>query len=569
MKKLAVFALVCSSMGWAQLTQDEKLQDFQNLASLYAKQYAPFAWKEQLLGYNLFDLKPWIALINKSQDDLSFYEIMEQYVASLDDAHDEYNTPSDFVADLRFRIDIYDGKFLIDRIHREDLPADKFPFQVGDELVMVDNRTPDDHVKEFSSLVAFANPLSQRRYLAALVTERVQALVPRAEEVGDTASVVIRGQDGNLHTYTIPWVKSGTPLTQVGPVPLPQSIQKADAARKADGAASDTKSYLHPLRYRGASMLPANKRKFVLNFGGFNPIFTLPAGFVQRLGKDPSDFFFSGTYKSGTKTIGFIRLADFETGGSNNIFLSEPQFDTEIAYMEQNTDGLVFDIMRNPGGDGCFGEDLMSRLATQAFHGLSEQIRPQIFDVQFADQAVVDAQAAGVGWELAVLKDEQKQIDRAYYAERGMTPQIPVCGLSLKRAPNKDQNGKLAIYDKPVLLLTDEFSASAADFFAAFFQDAQRGKIFGMRTTGAGGSVLQIPYYPIVGFYSEGTASVTVGLGIRAHNVVTPDYPTAPYIENIGVRPDIQNDYMTKDNLLKQGQTFVTAFTKALLGMIK
>ena len=32
------------------------------------------------------------------------------------------------------------------------------------------------------------------------------------------------------------------------------------------------------------------------------------------------------------------------------------------------------------------------------------------------------------------------------------------------------------------------------------------------------------------------------------HVVQTPDFPPAPYIENIGVRPDIAMDYMTRDN---------------------
>src|SRR6266700_656958 len=100
--------MVSSAVSWAQLLPEQKIQDFQTLASLYAKQYAPFAWKEQLLGYNLFDVQPWIDKINNSTDDLGFYEIMEQYVASLEDAHSEYDTPSDFVADPGFRLDIYD-----------------------------------------------------------------------------------------------------------------------------------------------------------------------------------------------------------------------------------------------------------------------------------------------------------------------------------------------------------------------------------------------------------------------------------------------------------------------------
>jgi len=47
--------------------------------------------------------------------------------------------------------------------------------------------------------------------------------------------------------------------------------------------------------------------------------------------------------------------------------------------------------------------------------------------------------------------------------------------------------------------------------------------------------------------------------------VQTPDFPPAPYIENIGVRPDIPVDYMTRANLMGGGASFVQAFTDAIV----
>jgi len=38
--------------------------------------------------------------------------------------------------------------------------------------------------------------------------------------------------------------------------------------------------------------------------------------------------------------------------------------------------------------------------------------------------------------------------------------------------------------------------------------------------------------------------------------------------ENIGVWPDITNDYMTTSNLLNNGADFVNAFTKQIVSMI-
>ena len=47
--------------------------------------------------------------------------------------------------------------------------------------------------------------------------------------------------------------------------------------------------------------------------------------------------------------------------------------------------------------------------------------------------------------------------------------------------------------------------------------------------------------------------------------IYTDDFPPAPYIENIGVRPNITLDYMTRQNLLTGGSAFVAAFTQAVV----
>ena len=112
----------------AQLTQDQKIHDFENLAGNYAKRYAPYEWKKQLFGFDLFDLRPWLTRIRHSQDDLSFFEIMLEYVASLQDTHSQFSMPSSFVANLGFTVDIYDGRVMVDSINRTRLPLALYPF---------------------------------------------------------------------------------------------------------------------------------------------------------------------------------------------------------------------------------------------------------------------------------------------------------------------------------------------------------------------------------------------------------------------------------------------------------
>jgi hypothetical protein len=62
---------------------------------------------------------------------------------------------------------------------------------------------------------------------------------------------------------------------------------------------------------------------------------------------------------------------------------------------------------------------------------------------------------------------------------------------------------------------------------------------------------------------------VTESLMNRKNPIVTSDYPTAPYVENIGVRPEIVVDYMTAANLNQKGKPFVDAFVAAIVAQIQ
>ena len=120
-------------------------------------------------------------------------------------------------------------------------------------------------------------------------------------------------------------------------------------------------------------------------------------------------------------------------------------------------------------------------------------------------------------------------------------------------------------YKKPLMVLVDEMSASGADSFPATIQDNQRGPLFWWRTMGAGGSVEG----RWAGSYSQGYTTVTQSLMSRNQDVVTPDFPVTRYVENVGVRPDIEFDYMTRENLRRDGGVFVDAFLFAMYNHIQ
>jgi hypothetical protein len=238
-----------------------------------------------------------------------------------------------------------------------------------------------------------------------------------------------------------------------------------------------------------------------------------------------------------------------------------------MIFMKSNTDGLMVDVMRNPGGDGCYAEALLQDIIPFRFRGIGNQIRVTQDMLLGLSQEIDQADVFGFD-QLTVdqLNFILSEMQAAYKQNRGLTDPLPQCGTYFERDPATDSKGNSIAYTKPVLLLTDEFSTSAAELFSAIFQDSQRGPIFGWRTAGAGGSVGGAQ---LSGFYSESASTVTLSLLVRTQHVLTPDFPVTDYIENVGVRPDITLDYMTEDNLTNRGKAFVAGFTQAMLDLLQ
>jgi hypothetical protein len=547
---------------------DQKVSDFQALAGLYAKRYGPYEWKRDALGVDLFNIAPWLAQVQATKNDLDFYDVLSQYVASLNDAHDVYELPSTFQASLNFFVDIYDGKLLVDSINRTRLPAAEFGFVTGYELVSIDGQ---DAQKLLDGLLRYeiaANPRSTRRLAAQLLTLRPQYLMPHAADVPEISVVVFRRPDGNLETYRIPWAKSGLLLTNVGHYTTPASVSgksripHAHAPGEPAALPEDIPEYLQVLNRLQNCRLPD---KAVNGFGAQVPVFaaSLPSNFVLRQGKSYLDPFFSGTFSAGGHTIGFIRIPSY---APTNTTTALAAFQGEIAYFQANTEALVVDEMRNPGGSVSYLNAIVSYLMPTTWRSIPFELRATSEWVESISSAIVSAVALGAPqFYIDLLQAIKDEITAANSAMRGRTKPIPLDDVTILRSPAMDAKGNMIAYTKPLIVLVDEMSASGGDAFAATIQYNTRGPLLGWRTMGAGGNVEGWE----AGTYSLGYVTVTESLMNRKNDIVTAEYPPAPYVENIGVRPEIVVDYMTADNLNRQGKPFVDAFVAAILAQIQ
>jgi hypothetical protein len=566
-KHLLVTLTLVVSAAAQNLTPAQKEADFRYMASLISTYYAPVDWKKQLFNFDAMKLGPWLDRVAKTQTDLDFYEVEAEYLASLNDTHTWFELPSDYAAILGFTVDIYDGALLVESISRSVLPSRDYPFAAGDELVSIDGVDAQTVLEGFLKYYPQGNPRAARRMAAAGLTNRYQWLMPYVPDAGAKAAVVIKRQNGNSESYTIPWTTSGTKL-EVGPVPSPKSAGasalRARGKKTAIPSGSDP-DYMKPLNELRWSGVLDPERTGLIGYGSRSPIFVngLPSTFPRRLGSKSTDFFYSGTFKFLEFTIGYIRIPSYSPSSSATAL---QQLDTEIAYMNANTDGLIVDEMRNPGGNLCFGENVAQRLIPYPFRATGFETRPFWSRIVSFYNATVAAKAAGAPWEVVALYETvYKELVAANQEGRTVTNPIPICTYTLDRQPVTDANGSVAAYQKPLMFMIDDFSTSTADSVAGMIQDNQRGVLFGMRSNGAGGNNTSYD----AGVYSESYIGVTLALQSRKDWVGTVDYPTTKYIENVGVRPEVVEDYMTKNNLLKSGAPFIDSFLQHMAAYIR
>jgi hypothetical protein len=582
---------VTAAFAQEALTRDQRISDLTQLASQYAKNYGPYEWKRDVQGFDLMRLTPWLQRIAHS-DDLDFQEALIEYVASLNDAHDNIAFPTTFSAQLPLSVDIYDGKVLIDAINRTLLPQAQFPFVIGDEIVSFDGRPVMEVVQSFRKYAISANQRSTDRIAAARLVSRSQQIMPHIVELGDNATLGIKlAATGAIDTFTIRWIKNGIPILSQGPLPgpvrgngrmflstdgrdinagLPGAATAATASvfKMSEAGLNDDSlpEYMDPIR----PLLNVSVSKdyySVLNFGSRIPIYTLPAGFTDlnascatclvRPGEPLFYFFATFTTATGTR-VGFIRIPSMSPP-STTIALT--QLDRAIALFSTMTDALVVDVMRNPGGLVSFVEAVSQRLIPGPFNTIGFEIRSTgswlfSFAAQFLNARANPATPPAI---LANLEANFNEVLNAFNENRGRTGPV-----SLNSTGSLQLQGLATAYTKPIVMLTDEFSASGGDMLPAIFQSSKRGPTFGWRTMGAGGSV--------VGFsgpaFTESFFRITVSLMNRLEVITTPDFPPAPYVENIGVRPNIPLDYMTRNNLMTGGASFVQAFVQAVENLV-
>ena len=105
---------------------------------------------------------------------------------------------------------------------------------------------------------------------------------------------------------------------------------------------------------------------------------------------------------------------------------------------------------------------------------------------------------------------------------------------------------------------------STADMVPSYLQDSGRVVIFGYRTNGAGGNVVDIP---TIG-YSDFSTKQTESLAYRPKAIMSPNGIMTHYIENVGVIPDIEYN-ITEDDFLYGYEGYKIAIENTIKTMLE
>jgi hypothetical protein len=248
--------------------------------------------------------------------------------------------------------------------------------------------------------------------------------------------------------------------------------------------------------------------------------------------------------------FGYVRIFTFMHPEAD-AFVAE--FQRLIQLLPQN--GLVIDVRGNGGGNILACERLLQLLTPK-------EIEPARFQLVNSPLTLALCQLC------PNIRPWEKSIRQSVQTGETQSASPPIT--------TKDSCNKIGQkYGGPVVLITDALCYSAADIFAAQFQDHNIGKILGTsHNTGAGGANVWVhsdlcdmvwplsTHSPVRGLFRRLPYGTEMRVAIRrclrvGRNAGTP-------VEDLGVAPDATH-HMTRRDLLERNEDLLNEATRILV----
>lgn len=466
---------------------------------LFEQLYAHRKSKEELFGFGdtrvlLKDVKEHL----ETASETVFQVGMLCAFSNLRDAHTIYGLPRPYhgaVAFLPFQMRcIVDPanqrRFMVSRVMNVGGNDEGFGhefFREGSEIVHWTTNGIEDHVRRVAATQAGGNiEAAFARGTMACTVRPLQYCHPPFEEEIPQAKVYYRPnfQSTDLRMIRLPWgvarfrPKSGFPRKSFSVSCVDAEFNRGIKRLQYRQELWVEKSFEASSDFREVSHIP---RVFEFQFTG-GPRKHYPIKLDDLSHPDRPD-----------ERYGYLRIKCFSDGstdpGATDRFVEEARRILEI-FDREARDGIVIDIRSNPGGDIRAAERLLQmltpdRIEPEKFHFPNTPAIREVLRRLRAEPRKPLSKA-----DLTRLEEARNEF-RSLLDEPGAAPPADRPGLTAGHYITHPEvaNEIGQVYQGRVVLLTDAFTYSAADIFAAGFQDHSIGLILGADAlTGAGGA---------------------------------------------------------------------------------
>lgn len=539
-----------------QATKSMMLADVELIKSILEVKYAPAEWKKDYAGWSLESEVQSVKneVLQKNLSTRDYQKLLLSFFNSMQDYHVTVQFYATEMSLLPLRIHGAEGRYFIAwKPQDASLYAPLDPelanmlskIKEGDEVLSMGGKPIEEYVEHFRAqafgdVVSGSNQMLAEQYLMLRL-----AKMGHEVEQGEISFVIKHQETGVVKMYSPHWVYV--------PEKIKNHYQPAASLMKTKEVQKKTpqffnKQMITPLQKTLENAQKEIKKYFVeegLKNGEADTDFLILGqhqSFVPPLGeeilwKNADSHYHAYIFKmSDGKKIGYIRIPTFAVFGQEY-----REFESIIQHYQTETDALVIDQVNNPGGLVVYLFSLLSMLSDRPLFLPQERHTITQQDVLEALEILNDPEGGFYEWEEELrgftLTDDDKESLMSYMEfivnewneGRSYTHPHFFYGLSsIKPHPT-------TTYNKPILILVNYLDFSCADFFPAILQDNGRAKVFGTKTAGAGGYVLEHSYPNLLGI--EGF-SYTGSIAFRINNQP---------LENLGVSPDYAYELSVDD----------------------
>lgn len=539
------------------LSESEALADYDAMISSIRSLYGPLEYKQRRFGYNFENeaaaVRTKFSAAKTDSEKLSlFFELLRK----LEDGHVSLSQP----VRERYEIPIIampiEGKFIVSRMAPALAP---YGIALGDEVLSIDGVTPEDALKIITKYTWFANVESDRHMIYYFFLR--PSFIPELTPKDAFAQIKFAKPDGTVKLARIAWKKT-SPQQRVELAP--KAEEDIDAGNADESKLVGAKSMISDVlkdrlddmanigdmgaaapwywnarlkRKYGVTMVTPERER-VQNFYALwtqeLDIFEPKPKAAEKI-PDVLPEVWAALYKYNGKTVLMMRQPSYVV---DDIPLQLAIYSALIEQYQPVADTLVLDQTHNPGGAVVYGESFVQLFAPNGMNSFVQFLNTdRLWFTKLSSYWTGLDPITASGSIGARLLSTVKNLERN--SEAGLRLTKDPFSFSMREVLPAAPGG--AVWKKPVVMLVDELCGSGGDAVPMMMKANGLAKIFGNRTAGLGGSVEKVIDLP----FTRASLNLTRGL----FTTFKPDgsYTDADFIENNGVKPDIQYTHTVKD----------------------